>query len=234
MGDQPCRRRIRRAGRPVSCDRLSRDGSAWGGKSGAVAASDTASSGFRARHPHLDPGPLPRFEHHDALHEPTLIAAARSQMTASSPRGTFSQAELAGDRVITRCITRSAVSARDGCQFTRSTTRPLPGHGLRATTRAQAGSTAAVADGGGRLSVHLFLRGQDAGDASPLRAVRVGDRAMDGVVTGDDLRHRRGPTCDLGHHGLVLDNGALEGFGIGSDAAFRAARHGAGSGDGSR
>ena len=27
-------------------------------------------------------------------------------MTASSPRGTFSQAELAGDRVITRCITR--------------------------------------------------------------------------------------------------------------------------------
>jgi integrase/recombinase XerD len=40
-------------------------------------------------------------------HEPTLIAAARSRMTASSPRGTFSQAELAGDRVITRCITRS-------------------------------------------------------------------------------------------------------------------------------
>jgi glucokinase len=37
--------------------------------------------------------------------QPTLIAAARSQMTASSPRGTFSQAELAGDRVITRCIT---------------------------------------------------------------------------------------------------------------------------------
>jgi hypothetical protein len=27
-------------------------------------------------------------------------------MTASSPRGTFSQAELAADRVITRCITR--------------------------------------------------------------------------------------------------------------------------------
>jgi hypothetical protein len=32
-------------------------------------------------------------------------------MTASSPRGTFSQAELAGDRVITRCITRSPVSS---------------------------------------------------------------------------------------------------------------------------
>jgi hypothetical protein len=41
------------------------------------------------------------------LHQPTLIAAARSQTTASSPRGTFSQAELTGERVITRCITRS-------------------------------------------------------------------------------------------------------------------------------
>lgn len=60
-------RRISRAGRPVSCDRLSRNGSAWGGKSGAVAASDTASSGFRARHPHLDPRPPPKFEDHAAL-----------------------------------------------------------------------------------------------------------------------------------------------------------------------
>ena len=41
--------------------------------------------------------------------EPTLIAAARSQMTASSPRGTFSQAELTGDRVIQRVITRSTL-----------------------------------------------------------------------------------------------------------------------------
>ena len=49
---------------------------------------------------------LPKFEHHDDHHEPTLIAAARSQMTASSPRGTFSQAELSAFRVITRCITR--------------------------------------------------------------------------------------------------------------------------------
>jgi hypothetical protein len=31
-----------------------------------------------------------------------LIAAASSQMTASSPRGTFSQAELAGELVIQR------------------------------------------------------------------------------------------------------------------------------------
>ena len=93
-------RRISRAGRPVSCDRLSQNGGAWGGKSGAAAASDTASSGFRGRHPHLDPRPLPKFEHHDALRGPTLIAAARSQMTASSPRGTFSQAELAGELVL--------------------------------------------------------------------------------------------------------------------------------------
>jgi hypothetical protein len=92
-------RRISRAGQPVSCDRVSRNGSAWGCKSGAVAASDTASSGFRARHPHLDPRPPPKFEDHAALHEPKLIAAARSQMTASSPRGTFSQAELAGKLV---------------------------------------------------------------------------------------------------------------------------------------
>ena len=33
-------------------------------------------------------------------HEPTLIATARSQMTASSPRGTFSQAELTAELVI--------------------------------------------------------------------------------------------------------------------------------------
>ena len=40
-------------------------------------------------------------------HEPTFIATARSQMTASSPRGTFSQTELTGERVMTRCITRT-------------------------------------------------------------------------------------------------------------------------------
>ena len=51
---------------------------------------------------------LPKYEHHDDRHEPTLIAAARSQMTASSPRGTFSQAELSAFLVITRCITRNA------------------------------------------------------------------------------------------------------------------------------
>jgi hypothetical protein len=46
--------------------------------------------------------PLPKFEDHAALHEPTLIAAARSQMTASSPLGTFSQAELTGELVTRR------------------------------------------------------------------------------------------------------------------------------------
>lgn len=57
----------------------------------------------------LGPMPLPKFEHHDARHKPTLIEPARSQMTASSPRGTFSQAELTAERVITRCITRCAL-----------------------------------------------------------------------------------------------------------------------------
>jgi hypothetical protein len=39
-------------------------------------------------------------EHHNDRHELTLIAAAGSQMSASSPRGTFSQAELAGDKPV--------------------------------------------------------------------------------------------------------------------------------------
>ena len=37
---------------------------------------------------------------HDARREPTFIAAARSQMAASFPRGTFSQAELTAECVI--------------------------------------------------------------------------------------------------------------------------------------
>jgi hypothetical protein len=41
-----------------------------------------------------------------ACHQLTLIAAARSQMTASFLRGTFSQAELTADRVIKGVITR--------------------------------------------------------------------------------------------------------------------------------
>jgi len=40
-------------------------------------------------------------------HEPTSIATAKSQMAASFPRGTFSQAELTAELVITRCITLS-------------------------------------------------------------------------------------------------------------------------------
>ena len=65
------------------------------------------------RHPAAEPviltwiPGLPKFEHHDDRHEPSPIATARSQMTASSPCGTFSPAELTEVRVITRCITRS-------------------------------------------------------------------------------------------------------------------------------
>jgi hypothetical protein len=44
-------------------------------------------------------------------HEPALIATAGYQMAASSPRGTFSQAELTAERVITRCITRCGAGA---------------------------------------------------------------------------------------------------------------------------
>ena len=41
-------------------------------------------------------------EHHDAPPQPTLIATIGYQMTASSPRGTFSQAELTAELVTRR------------------------------------------------------------------------------------------------------------------------------------
>ena len=50
-------RRISRAVRPSSCDRLSRKRQRPGRQVRRLAASDTASSGFRARHSHLDPRP---------------------------------------------------------------------------------------------------------------------------------------------------------------------------------
>ena len=92
---------------PPSCDRLSHNGSAWAGKSDVrrtLARPERISVRRRAvqRHPASEPVTLtwipglPEFEHHDDRHEPTLIAGTRSQMTASSPRGTFSRAELAG------------------------------------------------------------------------------------------------------------------------------------------
>ena len=101
----------------ASCDRLSHKGSAWAGKSGVrriLSRPDRISVQRGVQH-HPASGPgiltwtpdLPKFEHHDDHHEPTLIAAARSQRTASSPRGTFSPAELTEVRVITRCITRA-------------------------------------------------------------------------------------------------------------------------------
>jgi|SRR5689334_3130599 len=50
---------------------------------------------------HLDPMPLPKSSTLMLRHEPSQIATTGYQMTASSPRGTFSQAELTADRVIT-------------------------------------------------------------------------------------------------------------------------------------
>jgi hypothetical protein len=64
--------------------------------------------------------PRTKFEHHDARHEPTKIAAGKSHMSASSPRGTFSLAELTGGRVITRRITRPM-------SVPGATTRAMPG-----------------------------------------------------------------------------------------------------------
>ena len=75
---------------------LSRNGSAWAGKSGCP-ANDTASSGFRARHAYLDPMQLPKFERHDAPPRTHVDRDRRIPMTASSPRGTFSQAELTAE-----------------------------------------------------------------------------------------------------------------------------------------
>jgi len=79
------------------------------GGSGAANGGDAEGRAWRRRRSApgtARPGPQPKFEHHDARHEHTLIAAAIFQMTASSPCGTFSPAELTEVRVITRYITR--------------------------------------------------------------------------------------------------------------------------------
>jgi transposase len=64
---------------------------------------------------------------HDARHGPTLIAAARSQMAASFPRGTFSQAELTADESV-RSVS-PAPDERDcaGAIRGRPVARPLAG-----------------------------------------------------------------------------------------------------------
>ena len=94
-----------------SCNRLLRNGGAWAGKSGVLrllSRPDRSRRGkrhsvIRLQSPHPSPGsPLPKFEHYDARHEPTLIAAARSRMTASSPRSSFSQAELTAEEPVKR------------------------------------------------------------------------------------------------------------------------------------
>ena len=72
------------------------------GRTGTIAANDTVLSGFRACHPYLDPMPLPKSSTMMLRHEPTLIATTGYQMTASSPRGTFSQAELTAELVTRR------------------------------------------------------------------------------------------------------------------------------------
>src|SRR5262249_12978347 len=99
----PVPRRISPAVRPANCDPPARNRSAW---QASLVFGGGRQSVIRLQSPSSSPGsrPLPRFEHHDARHEPTLIAAARSQMTASSPRGTFSQAELTAVKLVTRRI----------------------------------------------------------------------------------------------------------------------------------
>ncbi len=83
------------------------------------------------------PGRCPKFESVcPPATELTLIATAKSQMTASSPRGTFSQAELTAERVITRCITLYQMPARyiRACQVT------LTGYLARLHAAADAGA----------------------------------------------------------------------------------------------
>ena len=56
--------------------------------------------------------PLPKPSTIMLRHEPTLAATTGYQMTASSPRGTFSQAELTADRALGREMPMSAWSIR--------------------------------------------------------------------------------------------------------------------------
>ena len=96
--------RISRAVRPSSCDRLSRIGSARAGHvrcaAAPVPAEQEPSRRATQRHPASEPVILTwipaaaQVRAPCARHPPTLIAAARSQTTASSPRGTVSQADL--------------------------------------------------------------------------------------------------------------------------------------------
>jgi hypothetical protein len=70
-------------------------------------------------------------------------------MTASSPRGTFSQAELAGERVITRCITRPVSAPAATIPAMPGELEPLPAADLPGRRRAGgagAGPGAGVAD----------------------------------------------------------------------------------------
>jgi hypothetical protein len=70
-------------------------------KPGPSRANDTAASGFGVLILTWIPGRCPSPSTMMPGHEPTLIAAARSHMTASSQRGTFSQAELTAGMPLT-------------------------------------------------------------------------------------------------------------------------------------
>jgi hypothetical protein len=103
-----------------SCDRLSRiaAGQASQVPSNSVPAGQEPSRRTTQRHPasepvipHLDPMPLPKLEHHDASSRTHVDRGRQVHMTASSPRGTFSQAELTVERVIQRVIIRSPASS---------------------------------------------------------------------------------------------------------------------------
>jgi site-specific recombinase XerD len=80
-------------------------------------------------------------------HESALIATTGYQMTASSPRGTFSQAELTAERVITRCITRSMSAPRATIPAMPGDLEPLPASGT--------GPAAVAAELTGRIRAEL-------------------------------------------------------------------------------
>lgn len=94
-------------------------------------------------------------------------------MTASPPRGTFGQAELTGERVITRCITRSVSvpgAAIRACEVTSSCClRPRP------ASPGGSGGRAAVPDTGGAAG------GRRAGGEGTAPGIRVADRAATGA-----------------------------------------------------
>ena len=85
-------------------------------------------------------------------------------MTASSPRRTFSQAELVGDRVITRCITRPDVGARPTIRAMPGDLEPVPIRVLQASPGA--GTAALAAKLLGRMRAELPAAGWESRSSS--------------------------------------------------------------------